>query len=104
MGGTHGTTLPPRLPSSLEPVDEPIGLRSKPAARQRGEVQLYAAGSFDLHGHHVRNRANRKEARGGPAPRRPQRPPRASRIQPVRPPMEEGRWPVKRTVGDVVAV
>ena len=39
-----------------------------------------------------------------PAPPRTQAPPPRIRIQLVRPTIEEGRWPVKRTVGDIVAV
>ena len=39
-----------------------------------------------------------------PATPRTQAPPARIRIQLVRPTIEEGRWPVKRTVGDVVAV
>jgi starch synthase (maltosyl-transferring) len=39
-----------------------------------------------------------------PASPRSQAPPSRIRIQLVRPTIEEGRWPVKRTAGDVVAV
>jgi starch synthase (maltosyl-transferring) len=39
-----------------------------------------------------------------PATPRTQAPPPRIRIQLVRPTIEEGRWPVKRTVGDIVAV
>jgi starch synthase (maltosyl-transferring) len=39
-----------------------------------------------------------------PAQPRSQAPPSRIRIQLVRPTVEEGRWPVKRTVGDTVAV
>jgi starch synthase (maltosyl-transferring) len=39
-----------------------------------------------------------------PAPPRTQAPPSRIRIQLVQPTIEEGRWPVKRTVGDTVAV
>jgi len=39
-----------------------------------------------------------------PATPRTQAPPPRIRIQLARPTIEEGRWPVKRTVGDVIAV
>jgi starch synthase (maltosyl-transferring) len=45
-----------------------------------------------------------KRAEDVPAPRRTQAPPSRIRIQLARPSIEEGRWPVKRTVGDTVAV
>jgi starch synthase (maltosyl-transferring) len=45
-----------------------------------------------------------KRAVDVPAPPRSQAPPSRIRIQLVRPTIEEGRWPVKRTVGDIVAV
>jgi len=45
-----------------------------------------------------------KRAADVPALPRTQAPPSRIRIQLARPTIEEGRWPVKRTVGDVVAV
>jgi starch synthase (maltosyl-transferring) len=45
-----------------------------------------------------------KRAEDVPAPPRTQAPPPRIRIQLARPSIEEGRWPVKRTVGDRVAV
>src|SRR3954471_1469439 len=45
-----------------------------------------------------------KRAEDVPAQPRSQAPPPRIRIQLVRPTIEEGRWPVKRTVGDTVAV
>src|SRR5215211_1436963 len=45
-----------------------------------------------------------KRAEDVPALPRTQAPPSRIRIQLARPTIEEGRWPVKRTVGDVVAV
>jgi starch synthase (maltosyl-transferring) len=45
-----------------------------------------------------------KRAEDVPAQPRTQAPPARIRIQLARPAIEEGRWPVKRTVGDAVAV
>jgi starch synthase (maltosyl-transferring) len=45
-----------------------------------------------------------KRAEDVPAQPRTQAPPSRIRIQLARPTIEEGRWPVKRTVGDTVAV
>src|SRR5215218_3712417 len=45
-----------------------------------------------------------KRAEDVPAPPRTQAPPSRIRIQLPRPTIEEGRWPIKRTVGDTVAV
>src|SRR3954467_15868164 len=45
-----------------------------------------------------------KRGRDVPAMPRTQAPPPRIRIQLPRPTIEEGRWPVKRTVGDTVAV
>ena len=41
--------LPPALPGRREPVDERVGVRVEPAARERGRVQHDPAGSSKLH-------------------------------------------------------
>jgi starch synthase (maltosyl-transferring) len=45
-----------------------------------------------------------KRAVDVPAQPRTQAPPPRIRIQLPRPTIEEGRWPIKRTVGDTIAV
>src|SRR4051812_44510011 len=45
-----------------------------------------------------------KRGRDVPALPRTQAPPPRIRIQLPRPTIEEGRWPIKRTVGDTIAV
>ena len=99
VGRPQRQHLPPRLAGVGEPVDERVRVATEPPGRQRGGVQLDAAGTGKVRQDAITD----KLPLGMPAPQGPELPPRIQINYPA-PTVDGGRYPVKRCVGDTVGV
>src|SRR5579862_3685580 len=116
IGRTQRQDLPPRLPGGRQPVDKPVRLGPQPATRERGDVELHPARPPSIVHRWVFTRCAAADTLPGmstrttgaatrsDAPDPTLQPPRRIVIQYPAPQVDDGRYPVKRCVGDRVTV
>ena len=100
FGRPERQNLPPCLARSREPVDEAIRVLVEYPVRQRGRMEQDSGGALEVHAFRTYRRL--RISRRMPLPKTPQ--PRAFRSRRVEPIVDCGRYAVKRTVGEPVAV